>query len=197
MVHLLVITTHQCSLFIDTSWECHRRNGCNGADSKALHGFKSRIVLYSTKPLLSRRCTTRRPKRPKPNLFIGWEYTHHTRMHQAGSKFCVKTTDDYLFSFVLSLFSVFVSKDLERWRAFSVFVSLLHLFILRSLDIFECLRPWALLESCWPVVRTGMLFWFEDCGYGPRENGNTIGRVVLSMLFLLLARFITGDCGAW
>lgn len=122
--------------FMDTSWECHRRNGCNGADTKASHGFKSRIVLYSTKPLLSRRCTTRRPNR---TFLLVWS-THST---PEWTNFEVSFVWKQVMIIYSHLFSVFVSKDLERWRAFSVFVSLFH--------IFEKLGHFALSQALGPA----------------------------------------------
>ena len=121
---------------MDTSWECHRRHGCNGADTKASHGFKSRIVLYSTKPLLSRRCTTRRPNR----TLLLVVSAHTTRMDQLGSKFCVKTSAAYL-----NLFLVCSRCSFQRtWKGEGRFT----FFFGEAWTFLHCLRPWALLESC-------------------------------------------------
>ena len=121
MVHLWVIAV----FFLDTN--C---NGCNGADTKASHGFKSRIVLYSTKPLLSKRCTTRRPNR---TFLLVWS-AHHTRMDQLGRKFCVKTSDDYFHLFLVCSRCSFQ----RTWKGEGRSRYLFHCFtfFLRSLDIF-------------------------------------------------------------
>lgn len=129
MVHLWVIMTHQCSLF--------HRHKLGMPQTQRLQRCRLQGLTWLQKPNRTVQYKASaiqevHNQKAKPNLFIDLEYTHHTRMDQLGRKFCVKTSDDYLFSFVLGV----RFKGLGKVKGVLSICFTVSLFFLRSLDIF-------------------------------------------------------------